>query len=270
MGNFIAIDLFIRTTRNLTKVSEILFSNEFFVPITIGGAEGSIKNLFLSGYAIEPFVGLYNQGQIASITVSNRGAETGEYLHRVKKTLLGHKVYSESFSPFEIVDEKVGISFFHPVALQLAVLDDLDTWLDSFPTAGITVNGYIDLVVADNKEFSWKRCYQLLFPAEQRAIPFITLYINSRYRRPNEIKVQILAQTMVWLHNQNMLSDQIGPEEADHNLLNLVSFTNYILHQENMELLEALLTLDGRAFHDESERINSAFSSVYPLEVNLV
>ena len=61
-----------------------------------------------------------------------------------------------------------------------------------------------------------------------------------------------------------MFDKQIGASEADENLVNLASLAKLLVEHEQIKLEEAALTLDGRRFYHEADRIEAAFSDLKP------
>lgn len=256
-------------------IGEVLapaFGGGFFQPVAVGAIEGHSvggDHWFLAGYALEDFLALYLTRGVqppASISLfTTQDAELIAYQQQCADAVRESRPWERPFSPFERVDEWLGVTVLEPKHLTEDVLVALTRWADRFRQATICVYGAIALSLQEPAESRWSRAFQEVGSAGEGQlswqVPFLTLKLYSADPFMGR-RLVIRTQSYVWLRQAQALGGRVTPEDADANLHELACFASTLAHGKRSQHRAAELSVDGRFYTREEARLRAAFQGL--------
>lgn len=266
MRKHINVRLQYKDKRFSSALFKPLFTDSFFKPVALAAIQGSA--CFLSGYALENFLGRYRHylNEQSFITISNR-REFGEqkYIDSLVNKISSLDNITLSLSPFETKDTTNDITVIKSPALNPQILQELDFWLNDFPLASVEIYGAVN-VTAKNKDEHWKNAFQKLFPAGYPfavGFPIVEIYISPiSPRQPETFFITVSGSSDIWLQDSVVFKTQIGENEANQNLAGLVDIVELFTKDQEVKPEVISMSIEGSNFLKEKNRIKAAFSRI--------
>jgi hypothetical protein len=245
----------------------------FFQPVAVGAIEGHRghgDHWFLAGYALEHFLAIFLKRSVqrpASISMyTPQDAELDAYQHRCADAVRRPSPGDRQLSPFERVDEQVGVTVLEPKHLTEEIFGALTSWTARFPKATIYVYGAIRLSLQKPARSAWTRAFQEVGSAEESQssweVPFLILRLYAADPFVGR-RLMISTQSHVWLREVHALGGRVTPEDADANLQELASFARTVSQGKQSREHAAELSMDGRFYTREEARIRAAFQDLF-------
>jgi hypothetical protein len=269
MGYSLEVSIPLATEGALVDVLAPAFGGSFFQPVALGAIEGhsaSGDHWFLAGYALEDFLSLFaRRGTPPPASVALFTTHDGElngYQQQCADAVWRSSPRDQRFSPFERVDEQLGVTVLEPKHLSDESLVALTGWTDRFRQATLCAYGSVALSLQKPEESTWTRAFQEVSPAEESQfpwqVPFLTLKLYAADPFVGR-RLVIRTQAHVWLRQAQALGGRVTPEDADANLQALVAFACLLAHGRRSKHRAAELSLDGRFYTREESRLRAAF-----------
>jgi hypothetical protein len=149
------------------------------------------------------------------------------YLMSLGDAIRQDKLPITDLSPHEERDDEYGVMFLHSPDLGAVTLDECAGWLGDLEATAV------------------KLLTSRWFPSE-----------------PEISELNILSGSFIWLREYRGLCGRVGPSEADVNLERLARLAETLANNRRLRFVSASLHLEGRTFHQEAERFETAFNKL--------